>query len=100
MARSKPKDPQATAEVDATPPAVEEEGERENLPELIDPSPIMPAQPQEPAADVPVERYRVEAEKKIMHRGTMTILRTGKVVRGCDYNVADLLTQGVKLTKL
>lgn len=102
MARSKPKSEvqtQAATDILDTPEDAEKRA-REHLPELVNPSPVVPSEGPTQSADPVAGRYRVEAEKKIMHRGTMTVLRMGKVIRSTDYNVEDLAAQGVKLTKL
>jgi hypothetical protein len=55
-------------------------------------------EPDEPV--VPVARYRVLQERRIMHRGSLTMLKPGKIVDESNYRIEDLIGQGVQLQKL
>lgn len=72
------------------------------MPRLVPQEPVRPMVVQdrpEPVAE-PIVRYRVLQERRIMHRGSMTLLRQGKVVDERNYNVRDLMGQGVELQEV
>lgn len=78
--------------------------------ELVDPAPKKPRKPpkktevprptaEELAVAAP-KRYEVVQGGRIMHRGALTQLRVGKVFKATDYNVPQLLQQGVVLKEV
>lgn len=53
-----------------------------------------------PVEAPPVPRYRVERSQYIMQAGGRVILREGKVIDGLNYNIEQLISQGVQLTQV
>ncbi len=103
MARSRPKQEDVKPEGVPADPAEESRVPAEELPPLVPRSPVTaPVRDfgATPESEARQDRYRVEVDRKVMHRGAMVLLRSGKVIRAADYNVDDLLVQGCRLQKL
>jgi len=78
------------------------EASKQELPPLISDQP--PVSSAVTAADAarpspPIQRFRVQRERRIMHHGSMTVLREGKVLDELNYNIQELRNQGVELVK-
>lgn len=116
MARKKKSDleKEAADEAAATTEPVSDENATTNIvddsAELVDPAPVKPRRPPktpdtprptkaEIAAAQP-KRYEVVLGGRIMHRGALTQLRVGKTFKATDYNVPQLLLQGVELKEI
>lgn len=50
--------------------------------------------------EVKIRKFRVGQDKRINWRGSMTLLRAGKVVDELNYNIQALRGQGVVLTEI
>lgn len=80
--------------------------------ELVDPAPKKKPRPKPKKKDDPPrpskeelkaaepKRYLVIRGGRIMHRGALTLMRTGKTFKANDYNVPQLLQQGIELKEV
>lgn len=69
---------------------------------LAQPEPVRKAPEAEaPAEPVPpVKRYQVLQDRRILHGGSMTVLKAGKVIDEQNYRIDSLTAQGVQLREL
>lgn len=78
---------------------------------VVDQAPVKPRKSRPKQTDVPrptaeelaaaaPKRYEVIRGGRIMHRGALTQMRTGKVFKANDYNVPQLRQQGIELKEV